>query len=309
VLKMYYKDSAMDINRNNYETSFLLYLDRELGPAEMSKVEMFLSENPDLQKEFELLQQTIFLPEEIVYGQKELLFHKREKRKVIPLYWVRIAASVLVLITAGWFLITNIQMPAKKVPVNNDLKINNQTDQTVGKDIIKNKGQSTQNGDKGIAKNSEQTNQSTVKRLPEKNNSIGKTSRYNSINQTRDTNSNSSSVPDESLVTIQKSNTALAIQPERPRIETDSKQISVLPGTQAPALVLVTAGSKDQLKHENADLKENAIQTENAISVVALDDQNKNITGFLKKLTRQNPDDDKTNNTRKVRVSVFQLSY
>src|SRR5580700_4276219 len=264
---MYYKDSAMDINRNNYETSFLLYLDRELGPAEMSKVEMFLSENPDLQKEFELLQQTIFLPEEIVYGQKELLFHKREKRKVIPLYWVRIAASVLVLITAGWFLITNIQMPAKKVPVNNDLKINNQTDQTVGKDIIKNKGQSTQNGDKGIAKNSEQTNQSTVKRLPEKNNSIGKTSRYNSINQTRDTNSNSSSVPDESLVTIQKSNTALAIQPERPRIETDSKQISVLPGTQAPALVLVTAGSKDQLKHENADLKENAIQTENAISV------------------------------------------
>ena len=51
---MYFKDSAMDINRNNYETSFLLYLDRELNPAEMLEVEKFLSENADLQKEFEL---------------------------------------------------------------------------------------------------------------------------------------------------------------------------------------------------------------------------------------------------------------
>src|SRR5580704_5749498 len=100
---MYYKDSAMDINRNNYETSFLLYLDRELGPAEMLKVEKFLIENPDLQKEFVLLQQTIFLPEQIEFDQKELLFHKEEKRRVVPMYWVRIAASVIILLAAGWF--------------------------------------------------------------------------------------------------------------------------------------------------------------------------------------------------------------
>src|ERR1700688_424392 len=105
---MYFKDSDMDINRNNYETSFLLYLDRELGPAEMLKVEKFLTENPDLQKEFELLQQTIFLPEDIVYDQKELLFHKEEKRRAIPLYWVRIAASIIVLMTAGWFLLKGV---------------------------------------------------------------------------------------------------------------------------------------------------------------------------------------------------------
>jgi hypothetical protein len=50
-------------------------------------------------------------------------------------------------------------------------------------------------------------------------------------------------------------------------------------------------------------------QTDNAISIVALNEQNKAITGFFKKLTKHNPDDDKTNNARKVRVSVFQFSY
>ncbi len=71
----------MDINRNNYETSFLLYLDRELNPAEMLEVEKFLSENTDLQKEFELLQHTFFLPEEIVYDHKELLFIKKKNEE------------------------------------------------------------------------------------------------------------------------------------------------------------------------------------------------------------------------------------
>ena len=52
----------MEINRNNYESFFLLYLDRELNPSEMAEVEKFLDENADLQKEFSLLQQTILVP-------------------------------------------------------------------------------------------------------------------------------------------------------------------------------------------------------------------------------------------------------
>jgi hypothetical protein len=291
---MYYKDSAMDISRNNYETSFLLYLDRELGPAERLKVEKFLTENPDLQKEFELLQQTIFLPEEIVFDQKELLLHKEEKRRIIPIHWARIAASVLVVITAGWYILTMVlnnhkgeiagnnrnpaaivPVPIKKDSVNNDVKNNN--------------------AGKGIAKNIQHPNQNRVKRITEKNNI--------------EANSKVSLVTDESLDALQKSDAALKIQPDRLETGTDQKQISVLPASRTGALLLVTAGSGDQLKYENADLKDNNNQTENAISVVALNDQNNAIKGFLKKLTKHNPEDSKVNNARTVHVSVFQFSY
>ncbi len=305
---MYFKDSDMDINRNNYETSFLLYLDRELGPAEMLKVEKFLTENPDLQKEFVLLQQTIFLPEQIEYDHKELLFHNEEKRRVIPLYWVRIAASVIILLAAGWFIFTKVSnnhqgeialnnrnpvkitpAPEKQVPVIRDLKNNNQTDRFLKKDITVDNVRVNQTREKKIAKKAMQINQGAVKEMPQKNNSI--TDR------------------EKPLTAFQKSNAASEIQPDRIHTGNDLKQISVLQTTQAAGLVLSTAGSKDQIKVENADLKEQNFKTDNAISIVALDDQNKSIAGFFNKFTRHNPDDDKTNNTRKIRVSVFQLSY
>ncbi len=298
----------MDINRNNYETSFLLYLDRELSPVEMLKVEKFLTENPDLQKEFVLLQQTIFLPEQIEYDQKEQLFHKEEKRRIIPLYWLRIAASVIILLAAGWIILTKVSnnhqremavnnrnplkispAPEKLVPVKKELKNNTQTDRFVKKDIIENNEQSNQSREKEITKKAAQFNQGNVKGLPQKNNSIP--------------------VPEESFVASQKSNAALEIQPDRLHAGTDPKQITALQGTRTAAMVLITAGAKDQIKVENTDLKEQNFQTDNAISVVALDDQNKSISGFINKLTKRNPDDDKTNNARKVRVSVFQISY
>ena len=83
---MYFNEQVMEINRNNYETFFLLYLDRELNPAEKQEVENFLAENADLQKEFKQLQQTVLAPAEIVFEPKELLFRKEEKRRVIPFY-------------------------------------------------------------------------------------------------------------------------------------------------------------------------------------------------------------------------------
>jgi hypothetical protein len=305
---MYFKESDMDINRNNYETSFLLYLDQELGHAEMLKVEKFLTENPDLQKEFVLLQQTIFQPEQIIYDQKELLFHKEEKRRVIPLYWTRIAASVIFLMVMGGFILVKVlnnhkgeiavnnqsdakiaPLPGKQVPEIKDLKNSNQPDLLVKKNSTGNNRRVNQTPEKEITKRTVQINQGTVKEMPQKNNPIP--------------------VPEESSVAFQKSNAASEIQPDRLHAATDPKQISVQSGTQAATLVLISAVSKDQIKVENTDLKQQNLQTDNAISVVALDDQNKAITGFFKKLISSNPDDDKTNNTRKVRVSVFQLSY
>ncbi|RYY13589.1 MAG: hypothetical protein EOO04_31640 [Chitinophagaceae bacterium] len=65
----------MNINRDNYEEFFVLYIDKELTPAENAAVENFIDRNPDLKPELEMLQQTILpLDEMETFGNKNLLF-------------------------------------------------------------------------------------------------------------------------------------------------------------------------------------------------------------------------------------------
>lgn len=63
----------MNINRHNYEEYFLLYADNELPAAEKNMVEAFLTANPDLQQEMQLLLHTILKPVHVVFENKEHL--------------------------------------------------------------------------------------------------------------------------------------------------------------------------------------------------------------------------------------------
>jgi hypothetical protein len=301
---------AMDINRNNYETFFLLCLDRELSPADMEKLEGFLKANADLQKEFTLLQQTILVPADIVFEQKELLLRKEEKRRVIPLYRFRIAAAVAVLITGSLFITLQVlKNHSAKTTGDKGIAVKNAAEK---KDPVKVNSSSenrnpareklkadnnpvNQLKEEGVAENNKPANHRGIveNKNPEKT-ADQKTKEHNVAAD-----------PEEPGLAMQKSSAAWELQAAEMQTVRDQKQLTAPKGVQDPALVLATANSKVQPKTENVVLKEQDFQTDNAISVVALNDRNKSITGFFKKLTKHAPDDE---NIKKLRVSVFQIS-
>jgi hypothetical protein len=61
----------MNINRNNYEEFFLLYIDNELSVQEKNAVDVFLTENPDLQEEMTMLRQSILMPDKFIFADKQ----------------------------------------------------------------------------------------------------------------------------------------------------------------------------------------------------------------------------------------------
>ena len=63
------------ITRDNYEVYFVMYVDNELSAADRKAVERFVQQNPDLEEELVMLQQSVLRAEDnIVFEQKELLF-------------------------------------------------------------------------------------------------------------------------------------------------------------------------------------------------------------------------------------------
>lgn len=65
--------SMISIDRHNYEEFFLLYIDNELSVEERSAVEEFVRNNPDLEIEFTMLQQSTLPKDELVFEGKETL--------------------------------------------------------------------------------------------------------------------------------------------------------------------------------------------------------------------------------------------
>lgn len=63
------------ITRDNYEAYFVMYVDEELNATERKTVEQFIEQNPDLEEELVMLQQSVLRADEhIVFEQKELLY-------------------------------------------------------------------------------------------------------------------------------------------------------------------------------------------------------------------------------------------
>jgi len=65
-----------NINRYNYETYFLLYVDNELSAIEKNGVDEFVQSNPDLGEELAMLLQTVLQKEDILLNNKMGLYKK-----------------------------------------------------------------------------------------------------------------------------------------------------------------------------------------------------------------------------------------
>ncbi|MDB5193086.1 MAG: hypothetical protein JWQ96_2649 [Segetibacter sp.] len=89
--ELYKKESG--INLSNFNEYFLLFADDELNAQDKEAVERFVLKNPQLQDEFTLLKQTRLPLEVIECSFKESLYKEEKVRRIIPLYFARIAVA------------------------------------------------------------------------------------------------------------------------------------------------------------------------------------------------------------------------
>jgi hypothetical protein len=85
------------VTLNNYEEWLILYTDNELNAEQRNAVERFIATNPSVKEELALLQRTKLQPEQIVFANKQSLYRREEKVRVLPMHWWRAAAAVLIL--------------------------------------------------------------------------------------------------------------------------------------------------------------------------------------------------------------------
>ena len=247
-----------------------------------------------------------------MFEPKELLYRKEEKRKVIPLYWSRIAAAVLLILAGGWFLST---LQNK----NNHKQGNSVNEQRVAEKA--NQSQPQQNP--GAEASKERMTPVDMKKNPDAlvkgvskdkpgNPQAKKSSKP--VNGTIDRQQQQSGNTDLQIrnatgdeeVAMQKSNTTPELQ------SGGSRNAEVAPGQltgarKTPPLLIAVAARNHTAEIQNEQPAD--LPMDNAISVIALNDQNKGITSFFKKIAKRMPGNETAENTKKLRVSVFQFSY
>lgn len=95
-------ESGSLINISNYEEYLISYIDGELNAAERKEFEKFTAEHPLVKEELSIYLQTKSEPEEeIVFANKEILYRKEEKVRVISMQWWKIAVAAAVILVAG----------------------------------------------------------------------------------------------------------------------------------------------------------------------------------------------------------------
>ena len=119
------------IHSGNQSNWLMLLLDGELSAGETALVEEYLREEPAARKEWELLQKTKLNPPTVIFENKESLYQREEKRRLIPVFFSRIAAAIiLVAIGLGIFFIYTKNAMDKETSLAGNNKITPAADST-----------------------------------------------------------------------------------------------------------------------------------------------------------------------------------
>lgn len=252
------------VNISNYEEWLMLYLDNELTIEEKTAVENFIASHPAVKTEFDILAKTKLQPEEnIVFPDKELLYRKTEKVRVIQIRWWKVAAAAILILGVGisTIFILNNRKPSISGPTaTREIKnSNNTTGQTttqknpvdqihpsLANNEIKNLATSEiikQQLNKTVIPKSEGNILAVQKNIPAKLNEplkkevpmIADNTRTNnlpsSINNPNATINESSSVPNvaindipNKLITNQTETSAVTNAPDKPYINTEASE-------------------------------------------------------------------------------------
>ncbi|HVZ26816.1 MAG TPA: hypothetical protein VG842_12210, partial [Sediminibacterium sp.] len=107
------------IGIDNYETYFLLAVDRELSDREERAMASFLDQYPEKKDALALLLQTRLPDEPLVFADKSLLYRSDRKTPIVYLSWKRWAAAAVIagLAFSVWMLSPDAGIPSRKNPV------------------------------------------------------------------------------------------------------------------------------------------------------------------------------------------------
>ncbi|MEJ0106709.1 MAG: hypothetical protein WDO19_31010 [Bacteroidota bacterium] len=107
------KETDSLINMTNYEEYLIAYIDNELTDAERIEFFKFAAAHPPVKEELDIYQQTKLQPEkEIVFANKEVLYRREEKVRVITMQWWKVAVAAAVILAIGITTITVLNKPA-----------------------------------------------------------------------------------------------------------------------------------------------------------------------------------------------------
>lgn len=101
---------AISIDTTNYEEWLLSYTDNELSAEQKIAVEKFIINHPSAKAELEFLQTTKLQPDPaIVFANKEILYRREEKVRVIGIRWrkIAVAAALLLAVSTVALLVLN----------------------------------------------------------------------------------------------------------------------------------------------------------------------------------------------------------
>ncbi len=101
---------SISMDTSNYEEWLLSYTDNELSAEQKIAVERFIANHPAAKAELDLLQKTKLQPDAaLIFANKEILYRREEKVKVIGIRWrkIAVAAALLLAVSTTALLVIN----------------------------------------------------------------------------------------------------------------------------------------------------------------------------------------------------------